>query len=399
MKHILCKRLVAGILLLIQICALYACNENPSQGSELNIPEPSVGLEAEAPTHFYEVVTDNITIDASVSPLPEGATPAVYEGAVPELNKETLDAFLSAVGDSVTNVLEDSYADELKIWSYVYQSEKGAYAGCSTRVGSQDVTTFSFSYTHPDASWIFNALNYYDKYDAVQNPGLGNNELFLEQKTFSFATEQEALTEALRILEILGIHNAVLSETLYLDHETLAIEERSDRVLDKSAAKGVEPEFKPQWTEADDAYFFSFDIEHEGILVQSRLETTRDTIYIPTRVQVIYNQSGVISLNITQPWVFSATSETTESILSLEEATEKVKEILLYSYVPHERIVDELNLRYYYRQDGDRVYLRPCWIASVLELQVQAMFNGELVGDPYDRYSFIIIDAITGQEL
>ena len=162
--------------------------------------------------------------------------------------------------------------------------------------------------------------------------------------------------------------------------------------------KGGEPEYKPEWTEADDAYHFYYLVGHEGIPVVHGLDSGRSYRYFRTDIRVIYNRDGVVYLQISNPWAFGQQVETAESILTPQEAVEEAREILSLTQVPHRRVVKEVSLRYYYKQEGEKVYLRPCWFVAVLGLQVQDMFQGQDLNEPYDRYEYIVLDAITGQE-
>lgn len=351
------------------------------------------------PSHIYEEVSDKITIDAVLEYPEPDWVPAVYEASHPVLNRETVDRFLAAVGDSVAEVTTDEYLDELCTWNFFANTEKNGLVGLNYRVGSQDVTNYTFNYSVTGISkWYNHVLCYYNKYDRAEYPDYSNAEKFMEPKDFAFATAEEAEAQVRALLELLGIHNPILTETLYLDHETLAVEEKSEVANAKMTGKGGEPEYKPEWTEADDAYHFYYLVGHEGIPVVHGLDSGRSYRYFYTGIRVIYNRDGVVYLQISNPWAFGQQVETAESILTPQEAVEEAREILSLTQVPHRRVVKEVSLRYYYKQEGEKVYLRPCWFVAVLGLQVQDMFQGQNLNEPYDRYEYIVLDAITGQE-
>ena len=358
------------------------------------------------PTHYYEVVTDKITIDAEIVPLPDGVIPTVYEGEVPILNEEIALGFLARVGDSVTETGMNEYLDELKLWRYYAETENGVLGG-SHRVGSEDVTIFELSYTaYKRMKPYSEALCYYDAHSRVRNPEWDNSHVYRTPQSFAFGTEQEVLEQVQEIFHFLGIYNAVHVDTLYMDHKTMAEQDRINatekaKLQVTSETESMEdeetvPEY--QWTEADDAYYFFFEFAHEGIFAQRSIDVEDRELYVPSEVRVIWNQEGLYSMYLYQPWVFTEPVEEAGTIMSATEAIERAKEILQLSIVPYQRVVDSVALRYYYTREGTQAYLRPCWVIDVLGVGTQQWWKGEPVTEPMDKYDFIIIDAITGQE-
>ncbi len=400
------RKLLSLSLAVLFTLSLVACSPDPSTDNPVSQGQSSSDATSVSnpavlsdPNHYVETISDNLKIDARIVPLPDDAEPGVYLGSVPQLNQEIVDNFLATIGDSVAVVNQDEYLDELKMWNYFLDTEKQAFFGSNYSVDSIDVPEYRLSYSSSQWHWYNNVIHYKEPYQRVRNPELDNSHRYQEPKSFAFATEDEALEQVQAILNSLGIYNAEVIETLYLDHAIMAEEEKTPLSLNSMTGKGGEPEYKPQWTEDDDAYYFIFNIAHTGIYLQPSMNSNTDLPYAGSTVDVLYGKDGLVWLVIDNPWVFGELVESSEALMPTEDVISRVKEILQFSATPYTRTVDEIALRYYYRQDGDKILLRPCWVASVLGEDIPNEFMGQVLGEPYDDYSFIIFDAITGQEL
>ena len=388
MKHKSNVLHLVAVLLSLALLMVGCGTETPGPDST----EGQSALDSTDPTHFYEELAENITIDAVVDGRTPGQIPAVYEGTIPPLNREVVDRFLTGIGDSVVQVVDEKSTE--KSWLLNARTELGGFVSTSITVSTTDRTGSVFSYTSAEELRYSVPVNYYSPCWRALQPDSDNSELYMEPRSFSFATVEEADAQVRDCLALLGIHNVELEEILYLDHQILAEQEQVEMSSSKEGQDGSNLEDNESWTEADDAYHLYYEVGHEGIHMIPMLFDDRPQPYIPTEIRVMFNRNGIVSLYVETPWIFGEQVEAGETLLTAQEAMEKTKEILLVAPAPYEQIVDRISLRYYYQQDGDRYILRPCWVASVLGVDV-VKFEG---ADQINEYSYIILDAYTGQE-
>lgn len=363
-------------------------------GTETPGPDSTEGqsaLDSTDPTHFYEELAENITIDAVVDGRIPGQIPAVHEGTIPPLNREVVDRFLAGIGDSVVQVIDEESTG--KRWLLNARTELGGYVSTLINTSTTAITGSTFTYSSAEEQKYSVPINYNDPHWRELNLDLDNSEVYMEPRSISFATVEEADAQVRDCLALLGVHNVELEEILYLDHQTLAEQEQLLMSSSKEAQMGTNLELN-EWTEADDAYHLYYEVGHEGIhMIPSMIDEKRPQPYTTTSIRVICNRNGIVWLCVETPWIFGEQVEVGETLLTAQEAMEKTKEILLLAPAPYEQIVNRISLRYYYQQDGDRHILRPCWVASVLGLNVE-----EFAGYEKNEYSYIILDAYTGQE-
>lgn len=389
MKHKSNVLHLVAVLLSLALLMAGCGTETPG----LDSTESQSALDSTDPTHFYEELAENITIDAVVDGRIPGQIPAVHEGTIPPLNREVVDRFLAGIGDSVVQVVDEKSTE--KSWLLNARTELGGYVSTLINTSTTAITTSTFTYSSAEEQKYSVPVNYYSPYWRALVPRFDNSEVYMEPRSISFATVEEADDQVRDWLALLGIHNVELEEILYLDHQTLAEQEQVKMSSSKEGQDGTNLELN-EWTEADDAYHLFYEVGHEGIhMIPIPLDEKRPQPYNSTEIRVICNRNGIVWLYVETPWIFGEQVEVGETLLTAQEAMEKTKEILLLAPAPYEQIVDRISLRYYYQQDGDRHILRPCWVASVLGVDV-VKFEG---ADQINEYSYIILDAYTGQEL
>ena len=386
------RKLLTLSLAVLFALSLVACNPEVSADDPVNQGQSSA--DTTDPTYFYEEVSDLITVDAKVIGRTPGEIPSVYVGTLPELNQEAYHQFLEALDDSVSEVLTDISESEYEM--FVTKTKNGALAGFNTAVGF----SYNISYSADSYTYYGVAVSNYGPYERVKYQEEDNTEYFTEPKSFAFASPEEADAQARALLEVLGIQNAILVETLYLDHATLSEQYQIQAPTDKIAVTGNDVPDKDSWTSADDAYYLTYEIGYPDIrLIPTYQPVGTNENYVSSTFRIVWGAEGCIYLQGSNPWIFGEVVETGTALISAQEALDEAIAILNLAPTDYERVINEVSLRYYYAQDGDRYLLRPCWNISVLSLDVPQIFMGQEIGEPMDELNYILLDAYTGQEL
>lgn len=386
------RKLLTLSLAVLFALSLVACNPEVSADDPVNQGQSSA--DTTDPTYFYEEVSDLITVDAKVIGRTPGEIPSVYVGTQPELNRETFDRCLSWLGDSVTEVLTEQSTSEYSV--FVAKTKNGAYTDGET----YGDLGYKFSYSADSYTPYSVAVKNYGPYQRAMYEEYDNTELYTMPKSFAFGSPEEIDAQVRELLAVLGIENAVLVETLYLDHSVLAEAEQAQAMQDKEAIAGKELPLKGSWTSADDAYYLTYEIGYQGVQMTPTFDPVGSVeAYVASQIDVIWGAEGCIYLMVYNPWIFGEVVETGTTLMTAQEALEEALAILNLAPTDYERVINEVSLRYYYAQDGDRYLLRPCWNISVLSLDVPQIFMGQESGEPMDELNYILLDAYTGQEL
>lgn len=347
--------------------------------------------------HIYEEVREDILIDADVI-CPEGDfVPKVYVGKTPGFTKEQVEEFLTACNDSVVSVDVD-LTDETA--TYYHTRTKKGYTQQLAVVKNPDYLESIFAYFN------FSKTEYYDNLfigntrdkvmenaDAVPNI----EELYREPKDFSFATAAEAEAEIRKLLELLGIKEIVLEETLYLDHAIMEKYERENmELIQEMVPQMSEKDYVPKksWTEADDCYHFLFASSVDGVSTISSTMENETLMLFPSNIVVEYNKDGIIYLSAAYPWEKTEVAETPEGIVSASAAMKVVREKLNGMYLGNDVVVEQIALRYCPVQDKDRWLLKPVWESVVIEKDVK-----QWAGGVSDEGFYVWVDAVTGEEM
>ena len=182
-----------------------------------------------------------------------------------------------------------------------------------------------------------------------------------------------------------------------MDHETMAAEEFHGAEIYNNiyGGYGETYEFKDSWTEEDDCYFFQFCTGIDGISTVKSLQSSPLLFIQPGYIQVYYNESGIVKLIAGYLWEPTVVIEEPATIVSATEAMGVVREKLNGVYFGHDVQVMEIALRYQVIQNYNSWKLSPVWEVLMCEKNV----TGQWSGDTYDAYSYILIDAVTGEEM
>lgn len=219
--------------------------------------------------------------------------------------------------------------------------------------------------------------------------------MFTEPKDFSFASAKDAEKSVRTALDALGVSDISLLRTLYIDHNTM---EEAGKILatDPVYAPIGEPKenngypIRDDWSEADDAYMFSFGISVESTTLSTRFEIRDTASYVGSQIIVWYSANGIDYLSVDMPWKVGAVVQGPEKIISPEEALQVVKNrvggILTYQNLSY----TEPFLEYQYKQAKEKWLLYPVWTVKV---SYQVMESSETY------YSFISVEALTGEEI
>ena len=219
--------------------------------------------------------------------------------------------------------------------------------------------------------------------------------MFTEPKDFHFATAKDAEDSVRGALAALGVPDITLLRTLYIDHNTM--EAAGKRLAtDPAYAPIGEPQenngypIRDDWSEADDAYMFSFGISVESTTLSTRFEIRDTASYIGSQIIVWYSANGIDFLSVDMPWKVGTIVQEPEKIVSSEEALKvaenQVEGILTYQNISY----FEPFLEYQYKQEKDKWILYPVWTVKV---------SYQMTGSTETSYSFISVDALTGEEI
>lgn len=315
----------------------------------------------------------------------------IYEAEPQHFSDEDINRFLSCCADSITSSQKDTGDTYIR------------YSG-TTKSGKQFLFLEGTGY-HPHRVFQYIDQERYNTYSAYPiysgeylyetNAQYSVGWMFTEPKDFSFATERDAEESVRAALAALGVSDITLLRTLYIDHETM--EAAGKRLAtDPVYAPIGEPQenngypIRDDWSEADDAYMFSFGIAVESTTLSTRFEIRDTASYIGSQIIVWYSGNGIDFLSVDMPWKVGATIQEPEKTISSEDALNvaknQVEGILTYQNVSYFYPF----LEYQYKQEKDKWVLYPVWTV---------MFSHQMIESTETYYSFISVDALTGEEL
>lgn len=387
------KRAVAlGLALML---ALPGCQEPDGEEGIQKETEASGPLQEAVsmdPTHIFEEVKEDFLIDAEISGPPAGIVPKVYRGHYKGFSKEEVNAFLKQVGDGVAEV--DSDGIEGKDYYYSGVCTGGGYF-FSKRNADGSTTTSEFSYSKNK-----NKVDGYPIYINQNDYNIDRKSrlafLFEEPVDLACGTAEEAEENIRAALSTLGISDVVLNRTLYISHDRM---EQADELMqteewNSAGKKGMDTQFQAKnWTEADDCYMFEFFCAVDGIPLSYQFWKRDTTTYCGNNILVWYDASGIFSLQVDYPWVADEVVQEPEAVISAEEALKVVQNKIGNVITNQNHELQNLTLRYLYRQDGDSWLLIPVWEAVIHQTPKDA--DSWMV----DGCTYVIVDAITGKEI
>ena len=181
---------------------------------------------------------------------------------------------------------------------------------------SWSIVNGSFSYMNSDSNIYYASVN------ENRNDPLYNLDLYLEEKTFGFATQEQALEDVKDTLEKCGvvIDESFVVNTYYLDDEKLKEQEYHmdmDGNIDYA-------EYKDDWSDDNDAYLFFIhhkycnliDYRH-GYDYPSPAEESSAPIII------YYTKDGIVQMNVKQIFEYTR-SDTKTNFLSFDRIMDSV---------------------------------------------------------------------------
>lgn len=315
----------------------------------------------------------------------------IYEAEPQRFSDENISQFLSCCDDSIASSQKDiedtyiSYSGATKSEKqFLYLESTGFHPhGVFQYIDQKRYSTYS---SYP----IYSGEELYET-NALYSVGW----MFTEPKDFSFASAKDAEKSVRTALDALGVSDISLLRTLYIDHNTM---EEAGKILatDPVYAPIGEPKenngypIRDDWSEADDAYMFSFGISVESTTLSTRFEIRDTASYVGSQVIVWYSANGIDYLSVDMPWKVGAVVQGPEKIISPEEALQVVKNrvegILTYQNPSY----TEPFLEYQYKQAKEKWLLYPVWTVKV---------SYQVIGSSEIYYSFISVDALTGEEI
>ncbi len=382
----MCQAFLALIVLLIATCFI-GCS---SRGETSNA-QPHMSHISSDPPHIADETEKNSRVDTSVMENLDDGDAGIYEGKVKRFSREDIDNFFTFCGTSIVSSNESEGHDEKSYAGVCENGSKFSYLTATNHPYSQ------FIYRNDDKAEIYwNYPIYTNERDYLTNSKYMVGWMFTEPKNFSFATAAEAEKNSREALSALGLSDLKLLRTLYCDHKTL---EEAMQVITTAEEFGplgatIENngfEVKDDWSEADDAYLFSFGIPVNGIPLSYRDEQSNEKAwYTGCSIVVWYAKDGIISLSVDTPWEVGEEIEAPIPIVSAQIAQETVEKKFSYNLEYKDMRIDEVRLEYHYIQDRHKWLLKPVWAVAL-------SYANDEFDDRY--YIFTNIDALTGNEM
>ena len=352
---------------------------------------PTASAANTEPQHFVETVNENFHIDAMVTGCPVDGLAGVYTGEPLCFTQNNIDSFLKVCKDEVLSSTEKKIDGKTL---YDAQCKSG-----------NRVLYLSSSQYHPLS--VFQYINK-EKYKMYHDYPIYNSEesfltnrmytvgwMFEQPKNFEFATEREAEQHVRAALTALGIPNLILLRTLYVDYENmekagklLATDENYAPLGDRRENNGYP--IRDDWSEADNAYMFSFELSIDGVPISYRHDTQDTATYCGTQVIVWYTHEGIAFLSVETPWTVGKLEISPSEVIPASEALTIAKEKFEQNLVYQDKRIEALRMEYQYFQNRKSWMLRPVW-------QVRLSYKIKDCDIPY--FEYMTIDAHTGKEL
>lgn len=363
-----------GIVILCTACA--------KSNEDLNYTE---GLRDAATVQEQSNKSDTVAIETY------SGCAGIYEAEPQHFSDEDINRFLSCCADSIASSQKDTGDTFIR---YSGTTNSGKHFLCLENTGYHPHSVFQYidqeRYNTYSAYPIYSGEELYET-NAQYSVGW----MFTEPKDFSFAAAKDAEESVRSALAALGMSDITLLRTLYIDHNTM--EAAGKRLAtDPVYAPIGEPKenngypIRDDWSETDDAYMFSFGISVESATLSTRFEIRDTATYIGSQIIVWYSAKGVDFLSVDMPWKVGAIAQEPEKTISSEEALKIVKNqvegVLTYQNISYFNPF----LEYQYRQEKDKWVLYPVWTVKV---------SYQMIESTETHYSFISVDALTGEEL
>lgn len=393
-----------AVLLVLAVC-LAGCTgnaEKPDDATQMIVPSATAELEAGTtptayvanlePQHFVETINEHFHIDAEVVGYPADGMAAVYSGERCIL-RDNIQNFVGLNGGHIGSSKE---WDDGSLQYYNGECDNGYRFGYTWELEGVSNTPYAeFSYFNREYDKKYNEYPiYYSEEGYETNAQYTVGWMFTEPKDFAFASAQEAEENTRRALETLGLSQLVLLRTLYIDHQTLEKVGQLVTTDDTYAPVGDPVENNgftlwDDWSEADDAYMFSFSISVNGTPMSYRNDDRDTGIYCGSNVVVWYNEKGIIHLSVSTPWIVGVEEAPPSPIVPAQTALDAAKEKYQYALGYSDIAIEKIQFEYQHVQDRDRRLLMPVWTVTV----VGAYEWGSV------DYNYVYVDALTGREI
>ncbi len=334
------------------------------------------------PSQFVETFNDRLSIDAPVYPFAD--TPKVYQATSELFTQEQIEAFLTACGDSLTN-LED-LSSEYYI-QHLGATEKNGSITLSASVN--DLFPSQFYYTTTYNWWenysVYRRQQYYD-----EQPSYNYTDMFSEPKEFAFSTVEDAEATVRDALAQLGLADLYLNRTLYVHKE--GMEALTEIIEEYNVANTIKPRpIKDDWTGEDEGYLFEFFQTVDGTPIVYLDRTTDALNYLGSHVIVNYQKSGITYVSVDYYLNADECVETPSSIISASEALEYAKQKLGSVLTRQDASITKVSGEYMYVRDNGEFLLRPVWV--IYSKYADSGYS------EFVKWDYIFIDAVTGEEI
>lgn len=316
---------------------------------------------------------------------------SIYTAEPLHFSEESINCFLSYCGDSVIDS-QNKIGDSSKRYSGICNS--GKQFVCHENTGYHPHTVFQYIDSEKnDRYYTYPIYSGEEQYETNKQYNVGW--MFTEARNFDFATAKEAEEYVRTALSFLGCKDLSLFRTLYIDHNIMeeAVKELTTNPIYAPIGNEKENNGYPvltDWTEADDAYLFSFGITVENTTLSPRFESRETTTYIGSEIIVWYSENGIDFLSVDMPWIVGKEKQKPELLISEQTAMAVVKEKMDSILTFRNIIYDDPALEYQYQQEGNEWILFPVWTIKV---------SYQHIGSDITQYKFVSVDAISGKEL
>lgn len=364
------------------------------------------------PDHITREIREGLSVDADIDVPELDAVPKVYVGTPPEFSPEQIDGYLQLTKDTLVS---SQTQDITGLTVYEADSQKGTHFNFMYR-SEDNFVTYMGGFNNPEENlWnaVYAHIPTWCGRTALAYSGPDVDLCFPDKKDFSFASRAQADQAVQEALSVFGISDVRLKDTYCIDHKQL--EALSTDPLYAESYEDHRLESDPTipenhvWSEADDGYYFDYAFLIDGIPM-AEADLASDTLsYAGSWAHAYYNASGITQMSIMTPWNAGEVAAVPESMISMDEALAVVENKFQDLIYPYEHVIRHIGLRYMYRQDGDRWLLTPVWQFLLLKKD-ENLASGlrdpskDPVYDPphpyrYSAYDFILVDALTGQEI
>lgn len=268
-------------------------------------------------------------------------------------------------------------------YDYEEEDEYGRSAHSVTYVSPEETTlaygpwSSKFDYMERDLmSYVRNAFVPFqdERYNA---------DLYSRSAQLSFMTREEAFGTVQKVLGEIGIGIEPVYVGYALDHETMQSQEYHENIdgnIDRA-------QYKAQWTDADDCYYFCINQTYKGLpLYHVYNQVFTDMADSNAPIQAVVSREGLEWLNIEKVFTFSD-EQGGASLTDLKTVIQAVAD--KYNQVPGGSAYEITKAELYYYVDlssGMGIYdVKPVWILAGNEK------GGKILQ--------IIIDAQTAEEI